>query len=110
MPPDLARPRKNTPVTPIFSSTPHFVRRITLYCRRRRAKGGPMMQRGWKLALAGAICLAGGVLAQPTAHADEPRVHVVYKGQRLGSIAQRYNVSIDALRCERDHAKEHDTT
>lgn len=56
-----------------------------------------MMQRRWKTALLGTCCLVGSVIAQPVAHADEPYVHVVYKGQRLGSIAKRYNVSIDAL-------------
>ncbi len=28
---------------------------------------------------------------------DQPRTHTVYKGQRLGSIAKRYNVTVDAL-------------
>lgn len=36
----------------------------------------------------------------PVAHGAptaKPRVHVVYSGQRLASIAKRYNVSVDAL-------------
>src|SRR5688572_30541270 len=60
-----------------------------------------MLQRRWKHALAGLVCVAGifagSVATQATALADEPYVHVVYQGQRLGSIAKRYNVSIDAL-------------
>lgn len=32
-----------------------------------------------------------------TLNAAEPRVHVVSSGQRLGSIAKRYNVSIEAI-------------
>lgn len=31
------------------------------------------------------------------AQADAPRTHTVYAGQRLGSIAKRYNVSVEAL-------------
>lgn len=31
------------------------------------------------------------------ARAGEPRVHVVYKGQHLGMIAKRYNVTVDAI-------------
>lgn len=60
-----------------------------------------MLQRRWKHALFGLVCLAGifagSVSTQSTALAGEPYVHVVYPGQRLGSIAKRYNVSIDAL-------------
>src|SRR6185369_15411206 len=40
------------------------------------------------------------VATEPTAWATAkgvPHTHVVQKGQRLGSIAKRYNVSIDAL-------------
>ncbi len=45
-----------------------------------------------------ALCLGVAWAGEPeVAHADEPYVHVVYKGQRLGSIAKRYNVSIDAI-------------
>ena len=43
------------------------------------------------------LALACTLLCAPLAHADEPMVHVVYKGQRLGSIAKRYNVSVDSL-------------
>src|SRR5690606_31676560 len=28
---------------------------------------------------------------------SKPKVHVVYQGQRLGSIAKRYNVTVDEL-------------
>lgn len=43
--------------------------------------------------------LAFLVLAPRHALADdtEPKIHVVYKGQRLGSIAKRYNVPLDVL-------------
>ena len=59
-----------------------------------------MLQLRWKPAVTGALCfvsvLAGSV-SHRAAFADEPYVHVVQQGQRLGSIAKRYNVSIDAL-------------
>jgi LysM repeat protein len=38
---------------------------------------------------------------------DRARTHVVYAGQRLGSIAKRYNVSIDAL-CNANGIRERD--
>jgi LysM repeat protein len=38
---------------------------------------------------------------------DRARTHVVYAGQRLGSIAKRYNVSIDAL-CHANGIRERD--
>jgi LysM repeat protein len=44
------------------------------------------------------LCLhvvAPGAQAAPSA--AKPRVHVVYSGQRLASIAKRYNVSLEAL-------------
>ncbi len=46
-----------------------------------------------------AIALAGSVLVVPhvAAAGEEPRVHTVYSGQRLGSIAKRYNVTVEAL-------------
>jgi len=46
-----------------------------------------------------AVTLAGLVPAVTGAvtAAEEPRVHTVYAGQRLGSIAKRYNVSVEAL-------------
>lgn len=60
-----------------------------------------MLQLRWKQAVTGLLCIAGisagGVSTHSVAFADEPHVHVVYQGQRLGSIAKRYNVSIDAL-------------
>ncbi|HEU5073557.1 MAG TPA: LysM peptidoglycan-binding domain-containing protein [Polyangiaceae bacterium] len=60
-----------------------------------------MLQLRWKHALTGLLCVAGiavgSVSTTSSALADEPYVHVVYPGQRLGSIAKRYNVSIDAL-------------
>lgn len=60
-----------------------------------------MLQLRWKHAVAGLICVASTIVAnvatETIARADEPYVHVVYEGQRLGSIAKRYNVSIDAL-------------
>ena len=50
-----------------------------------------------KLAFVAAVCLVTGLTWPASAGADEPYVHVVYAGQRLGSIAKRYNVSIDAI-------------
>lgn len=44
-----------------------------------------------------ALAVLAWSVTEPSALADEPVVHVVYKGQRLGSIAKRYNVSIDEL-------------
>ncbi|HEX2880816.1 MAG TPA: LysM peptidoglycan-binding domain-containing protein, partial [Polyangiaceae bacterium] len=49
------------------------------------------------MGLAGALALAGLLIALQAG--AEPRFHVVQSGQRLGSIAKRYNVSIDEL-CE----------
>jgi LysM repeat protein len=49
------------------------------------------------LGLAGALVL-GGLLFALQAGA-KPQVHVVQSGQRLGSIAKRYNVTVDEL-CE----------
>ena len=40
------------------------------------------------------VAPAGPVLA---AGSDHPRIHTVYQGQRLGSIARRYNVSVEAI-------------
>jgi LysM repeat protein len=47
------------------------------------------------LCLALALGATGTRLAR--AAADEPRIHTVYSGQRLGSIAKRYGVSVDAI-------------
>ena len=46
-----------------------------------------------------AALLAGLLLLPVTAHAEsqEAQTHVVYSGQRLGSIAKRYGVSVEAL-------------
>ncbi len=46
-----------------------------------------------------AIALFGSALVLPHAAAagEEPSVHTVYSGQRLGSIAKRYNVTVEAL-------------
>lgn len=49
------------------------------------------------MGLAGALALAGLVFALQVGAA--PQFHVVQSGQRLGSIAKRYNVSVDEL-CE----------
>lgn len=44
----------------------------------------------------------GALLGTATARAaDGPKTHVVYSGQRLGSIAKRYNVSVASL-CQRN--------
>ena len=50
------------------------------------------------------------VLATASAFAgppERPKTHVVYAGQRLGSIAKRYNVSIEAL-CNANGIRERD--
>jgi LysM repeat protein len=52
-----------------------------------------------------ALVLAASLLAPGAAQASTsgaPKVHVVYQGQRLGSIAKRYNVSVEALRNAND--------
>jgi LysM repeat protein len=52
------------------------------------------------------------VLATTSAFAgppERPKTHVVYAGQRLGSIAKRYNVSIEAL-CNANGIRERDRT
>jgi len=59
-----------------------------------------MLQLRWKSAVTGALCFLSVLVSSVSdraAFADEPHVHVVQQGQRLGSIAKRYNVSIDAL-------------
>lgn len=46
------------------------------------------------------VLFIASLLAPVTARATAdgaPKVHVVYQGQRLGSIAKRYNVSVEAL-------------
>src|SRR5687768_14684455 len=44
------------------------------------------------------LCLnAVSPSAQAAPGDAKPRVHTVYSGQRLGSIAKRYNVSVEAL-------------
>ncbi|HEX6273274.1 MAG TPA: LysM peptidoglycan-binding domain-containing protein [Polyangiaceae bacterium] len=57
------------------------------------------------------LMLVGALfLAPATAFAagpDRARTHTVYAGQRLGSIAKRYNVSIDAL-CHANGIRERD--
>lgn len=45
--------------------------------------------------LLAALLFAATAQAAPVA--PQPKVHVVHDGQRLGSIAKRYNVSVDAL-------------
>lgn len=53
------------------------------------------VQRPWRLILP---CLIGAAMLITTPSSGaEPTVHVVYAGQRLGSIAKRYNVSVEAL-------------
>lgn len=42
-----------------------------------------------------AFCLS--LAAAPSVADAKPKTHTVYKGQRLGSIAKRYNVSVDEL-------------
>lgn len=54
----------------------------------------PAFLRG-RLSLSLALLLAGLALSPPAG--AEAKVHTVYKGQRLGSIAKRYNVSVDEL-------------
>jgi len=44
----------------------------------------------------------GSALPEAEARPSEPQVHVVYKGQHLGMIAKRYNVSIEAIRQAND--------
>lgn len=56
------------------------------------------------LALLGALSLTSSV---PAAGPERPKTHVVYAGQRLGSIAKRYNVTIDAL-CTANGIRERD--
>ncbi|MBN2194946.1 MAG: LysM peptidoglycan-binding domain-containing protein [Polyangiaceae bacterium] len=51
----------------------------------------------WQLLFVAALGLAASLTWSTSGTAAEPTVHVVYEGQRLGSIAKRYNVSIDAL-------------
>ena len=43
------------------------------------------------------LLLALAALGPRSAYADGPRIHEVYRGQRLGSIAKRYNVSVEAI-------------
>jgi LysM repeat protein len=57
------------------------------------------------LALAGLLALSASSAAG--AGPDRAKTHVVYAGQRLGSIAKRYNVSIDAL-CNANGIRERD--
>ncbi len=56
------------------------------------------------LALLGALVLAANALG---AGPERAKTHVVYAGQRLGSIAKRYNVSIEAL-CTANGIRERD--
>jgi len=49
----------------------------------------------WSVLLISSLVLFA---AQSAGAADDtPRFHTVYSGQRLGSIAKRYGVSVDAL-------------
>jgi len=57
---------------------------------------GPGLMR-WSIPLI-LLCLnAVAPDAQAAPGNDKPKVHVVYSGQRLASIAKRYNVTVDAL-------------
>lgn len=49
------------------------------------------------LALVLAVFFLAGTLALPSSAWAKPKVHVVYSGQRLGSIAKRYNVTVEEL-------------
>ncbi len=60
------------------------------------AAGGDVFQRYLSIGLL-ALALTGAARTSSAGAADEPQVHVVYAGQRLGSIAKRYNVTIAAL-------------
>ncbi len=56
------------------------------------------MVRAIRLLLLGlALAVAAPARTVQAAGSEQPRTHTVYKGQRLGSIAKRYNVSVDAL-------------
>jgi LysM repeat protein len=57
------------------------------------------------LMLVGALMLTSATA--PAAGPDRARSHTVYAGQRLGSIAKRYNVTIDAL-CHANGIRERD--
>jgi LysM repeat protein/uncharacterized protein YcbK (DUF882 family) len=53
-----------------------------------------------RILLTSLVCLCLGALSPSVEAApagQKPRVHVVYSGQRLASIARRYNVSVEAL-------------
>lgn len=58
-------------------------------------RSGPVFERHLRIGLL-ALALLGTAGTAPAAPAGR-QVHVVYEGQRLGSIAKRYNVSIEAL-------------
>lgn len=47
------------------------------------------------------------LVAAPANAGDGPRIHVVFKGQRLGSIAKRYNVTVDQI-CEANRIRRKD--
>jgi len=56
------------------------------------------MVRAIRLLLMGlALTLALPVGTAQAAGSEQPRTHTVYKGQRLGSIAKRYNVTVEAI-------------
>lgn len=82
--------------------------RLFAQAPRPRALGLPTRRRcpSW-FAWVVAPLLSSGLLSGAPAFADEPFVHVVYKGQRLGSIAKRYNVSIDAI-CQANNIRRKD--
>ncbi len=54
------------------------------------------------LALVGALLLAAPPAEVHAASRSKPRIHKVYKGQHLGMIARRYNVTVEAIRHAND--------
>jgi LysM repeat protein len=58
------------------------------------------MLRGWLILVSLSLALA---LSRP-ARAEGPRVHTVYRGQNLGAIAKRYNVTVAAIAYANDLA------
>ena len=57
----------------------------------------PMVSRFQKTLAIAALAFSCSALFAATDADAKPKVHVVYSGQRLGSIAKRYNVSVDEL-------------
>jgi LysM repeat protein len=64
------------------------------------AQDSSAMPRGWLTIVALSLTLA---LSRP-GHAAGPRVHTVYRGQNLGAIASRYNVTVAAIAYANDLA------